>query len=232
MKNIIITDYNPTIVKELKALDYNVFTHSANPIFKTFLGHHTDLFLCRDDETLFVGKGFGESLIKGILHNLNVCKCDEISEGYPCEASLNCVFLGDKLLCNKKTVDLNVLKYAQDRALEIVHTNQGYTKCSVAVVGTNAVITEDEGIQKALTLKGVKVLKVQKGSVSLNGFDYGFIGGASFYDKNKKTVYFFGNIGMTPYCDDVVAFCEEQGSKLVCLAKNQPLTDLGSALIL
>jgi hypothetical protein len=88
----------------------------------------------------------------------------------------------------------------------------------------------EAGIEKALKNNGVEVLLISPGNIELKGFDYGFIGGAGFY--NNGTVYFFGNVKKHPDYDKIKQFCDSYNSDIEILCQDMPLTDIGSAVVL
>ena len=76
---------------------------------------------------------------------------------------------------------------------------------------------------------GCDVLLIQPGHIDLPGYDYGFIGGASFVYENK--VIFFGNIEGHPDYTEIRDFIDEAGYEMI-YEKNTQLTDLGGAVVL
>lgn len=53
---------------------------------------------------------------------------------YPDDVRLNCTLIGDKIICNKKTISKDILRYAESAGLTVIYTNQGYSRCSVCVI--------------------------------------------------------------------------------------------------
>ena len=82
-----------------------------------------------------------------------------------------------------------------------------------------------------MNLKKKQVLLIKKGYVSLDGYDYGFIGGASVYIKDKKTLLFFGDITAHPDYSAIKDFCERKGVKIDYI-KGIKLTDIGGAVFI
>ena len=123
-----------------------------------------------------------------------------------------------------------ILQYCRENNIETVNVNQGYTRCSALVVNDKAVITADKSIEKGMKNNGVEVLLISAGNIVLEGFDYGFIGGASFSDNN--TIYFFGDI--TKHLDyyKIKEFTSKHNSIIEILCKTQPLTDIGGAVLI
>ena len=66
--------------------------------------------------------------------------------------------------------------------------------------------------------------------IELKGYDYGFIGGAGFYDSGK--VYFFGNIKNHPDYDKIKEFIKYNNSIIEIICQDMPITDIGGAVII
>lgn len=147
---------------------------------------------------------------------------------YPHNVKLNCAVVGNNIICNRKYTDPQVIGYAEKHGYNIIHVNQGYAKCSTCIVSDNAVITEDESIEKECTKHGIDVLKISKGYVRLDGYDYGFIGGCSGLVENNLLV-FNGNIKLHPDYDSIYKFCKDHGTDILSLNNGQ-LYDVGSII--
>ncbi len=148
---------------------------------------------------------------------------------YPQDVSLNCVNIGNKLICNTKTVCRQILDIAQNKNLTIIPVNQGYTKCSVVKVNDNSIITEDVSIAKACESFGVDVLLLRDKVVKLDGYSCGFIGGCSGLLKNNNLV-FSGNIQLHPQYKSIYNFCKTRDVEVVSLS-DEPLYDVGSIFV-
>ena len=68
---------------------------------------------------------------------------------YPEDVRLNCAVIGNKIICNCKTIAQEVLEYAYVNDYSIIDVNQGYARCSVCIVNENAIITDDKSIYTA-----------------------------------------------------------------------------------
>lgn len=142
---------------------------------------------------------------------------------YPGDVLLNAAIVGNYIICNTKTVTKELLSTEK----EIIHTNQGYTKCSVAIVSENAIITDDSDIYKKCKDK-LDVCLVEKNYVKLNGYNYGFIGG-SCGKISKNKLAFFGDINQHINADTIINFCYRHNVECVSLS-NSPLYDYGSLI--
>ena len=127
-----------------------------------------------------------------------------------------------------RAIDKAVLKLCESLEIETINVNQGYTRCSTLVINDRAAITSDISIKNALESNGAEVLLISPGNIFLDGFDYGFIGGAGV-SFDGKTV-FFGNVKKHPDYEKIRGFCKKYNSKLEILCEHIPLTDIGGAV--
>jgi len=145
---------------------------------------------------------------------------------YPNNVFLNCAKVGKNIICNKKYASPDIIANAEISGYNIINVKQGYAKCSTCVVSDNAVITEDDGILKACINNGIDALKISKGYVKLDGYDYGFIGGASGLIEDKLLA-FNGDLNSHPDANKIIDFCSSYGVDVISLC-NLPLYDVGS----
>ena len=147
---------------------------------------------------------------------------------YPDDVKLNCTLIGDKLICNKRTVAPEILEYAESCGLTVINVNQGYARCSICVVNENVIITDDESIFTAAQNFLNDALFISKGSIGLNGYGYGFIGGCcGKIDKNK--IAFNGAIESHKDYKDIIDFLYKYNTEIVEL-HGDPLYDIGGIL--
>ena len=151
-----------------------------------------------------------------------------VGRDYPANVRLNCLYLNGKLYGNAKAVDAAVLDFCRQQRIPVVHVPQGYTRCSTLALHDRAAMTADKSIEKALKKDGVEVLLLAPGHIRLEGFDYGFIGGAGFV--SETTVYFFGNIQKHPDYAAIRMFCEKYKFTIRIVCKDMPLTDIGGVV--
>ena len=113
---------------------------------------------------------------------------------------------------------------------KVITVNQGYTKCSTVVLGNDNFITEDEGIYQALIENGKNCLLIEKGHVKLDGYEYGFIGGAAVFMEQEKVILLLGNIKTDKINNNIIEFCKNAKIKIENIAGS--LTDFGGAVII
>lgn len=172
------------------------------------------------NEHLYSGELYGDFRIMKI----------SVSPGnkYPDDVRLNCAIIGNKIICNKKTIAKEILDFAENCGLTVINVNQGYTKCSVCVVNENAIITDDKSIFTAAGNFFDDAQLVSKDSIRLKGYDYGFIGGCcGKIDKNK--IAFNGAIESHRDYKLIIDFLSRNNVECIELHR-EPLTDIGGIL--
>ena len=145
---------------------------------------------------------------------------EEYGKEYPHDVLLNFIDAGDVAVGSKKAVSAAVVK-------PVINVKQGYTRCSTLIFGKNAV-SADAGILSALSGLGYDTLEISAGGILLEGYDHGFIGGASFSDCS--TVCFFGSLSYHPDGERIRAFIDGHGFETAELS-DTPLYDHGGAVI-
>jgi len=173
------------------------------------INDHADLIYCR---------------LKG-----NICffgDPNKLETTYPGDCIYNAAIVGHYLVHKEGLTDPELLENARKMIpqLELITVNQGYTKCNCLVVDNKHVITSDQGIAKALNFKDIEVLLIQPGHIILDGFDTGFIGGAS--GKVGEYIVFNGDITAHPDYVAIKEFIESCGLKIKDFS--WPLKDIGS----
>lgn len=155
---------------------------------------------------------------------------NEHGREYPNDVGLNALYFCGALYAKQASLDPVVLKLCDEMHIDIVNVRQGYTKCSTLALD-NAIVTSDNGIAKAAKERGADVLLISNGHIKLDGYDYGFIGGASYYDRDADKICFFGDIERHPDGARIRDFTLAHGVELECLDDDM-LTDYGGAVII
>ena len=208
----------------------SILLPSANYL-ATPVASHTDMLIFIGFGRIFCHRKYYESnsaLIDHIatLSGLELTLSDEpTSEKYPLDVLFNACLVGNRLICNEKTVSKLILEAARGSGCEIINVPQGYTKCSISVVSEDAIITADKAIAVACRNSSIDVLEISEGHISLPPYDFGFIGGASGVCRDK--VYFCGSIDSHPDGERIKKFCEKHNKTAISLT-NGDLQDVGS----
>ena len=202
-------------VTENKLLDAPISKHAdilANYVGKsTFLADINQVELCN-----FIEDYDGKSVL-----------IDNIQSPYPNDCLLNFADIGDYIICNKSILTEQIVKYLPKK--ETIDVKQGYSKCSVCICKRNTIITDDISIYNAVSqYDGINALLIEKGSVHINKYDYGFIGGCSGL-INKKLLLFNGDLSTHIDFDKIEKFLYDNNVKYIDI-KGKPLTDIGSII--
>jgi len=213
-KLFISKDANLQLKDYLKSRGYALELVSSSGIVDEGISNHPDIFLCKmgasDNAPIF----FAEK--------------SDLGRDYPADVAFNAVCTGKYFIHNLAATNEKLLLAAKEMGMTLINVRQGYTKCSVVVVDETSIITYDEGIIAACSkYPELSVLRVAPGFVRLDGYDTGFIGGASGRVGNE--VIFHGDLFAHPDFTAIVDFIERRG--LVCKWFPQfKLTDIGSIL--
>lgn len=229
MNKAILSDKYPEYADKLNKLGYTVIPSGRVESFIPYERDHADMQCLIIDDTAFV-LSVCDKLANALKNSYNVVLCgDGISGRYPDNVALNAAVVGKYVICKTDALDKIVPEYCRKHGYKLINVRQGYTKCSCAVVSDKALITADVSIYRMLNDTDIDVLRIGQGSVTLDGAEYGFIGGASGYNKSAKTLYFCGNVDTHPDGADIRAFCEKHGTDIVSLSDDE-LTDIGGII--
>ncbi len=229
MSKAILSFKYPQFTQRLPDLGYEVIPSETVNRFISYEQQHADMQCLVLNDTAFV-LSVCKRLTKALEGSYNAVLCaDDIGGDYPRNVALNAAKVGKYIICRVDSLDDKVKAYCKANNFTLINVKQGYAKCSCAVVSDNAVITEDIGIYRTLSKTDIEVLLIGKGSVTLEGADCGFIGGASGYNKSNNTLYFCGDICEHPDFEKIKGFCDKHGTKIECLSDSQ-LLDIGGIL--
>lgn len=200
-----------------------------NPLLEPRLAGHVDLSILKaGTQDLIVSSGLDSSFVNSLTNgSCSVQVVDAAGNKYPEDAGLCICHTGKYTLYNPKTAN----RIARNRLNGIpIAVTQGYTKCSVCVVSDDAIITSDRIIAMRADKAGMRVLHIQHGFIELEGFDYGFIGGATF-KLNDETIAFTGRIDHHPDFVRIMHFLDAQAVRPVFLTTRK-IFDIGGAITL
>ena len=242
MALILLSHNTPdTLVTSLDELGFDTLKMPSMPDMAAPVSSHPDMLLFVGFGRLFARASHLQNeefraAIDAILEkfpSLTLTPTSDLpSETYPDDIAFNCLMIGKKGIFGKADYLSGALKrYATEAMLPIIDISQGYTKCSSLLIekdGTYTVVTADPSICKALTQLGISTVKLTPGSITLPGYDTGFIGGASFYHNN--TIYFLGDVKKHPSYDIIKKEADAHGVSVVSVSDEQ-LFDAGCLII-
>ena len=194
------------------------------------LSGHVDLRMVKIDDTLVVCPDDYDFMLSAVGAKCHiVCGLYQPSALYAGDIPYNALCVSDMLFCLSEHTDPVVLQTAEACGKKIINVRQGYAKCSGIPVGGCGVITSDQSIARAAEREGLQVLHVSNRGVALDGYDTGFIGGASICFKNR--ILFTGDLSVHPDFLLISDFCKKLGVELEYI-KGMKLYDYGSPIAL
>ena len=221
-----------TIVNELIKLGCSPVMVPYDESLSEPVSSHPDMHFFHYEQFFYVSRTFNKTFSHFNNYIKDSIDCEKINKvvidknlekEYPYDVLLNSVAIGDYILCNDKTVCKEILLTDAEK----IFVKQGYTKCSVAVVDKNAIITDDCGIYNKVK-NIIDALLVRRGEVMLNGYNYGFIGG-SCGKISKNLLAFCGDIKNLRDYNNIINFCRNYNVECVSLSKSS-LYDYGSII--
>ncbi|MBQ4572670.1 MAG: hypothetical protein IJA80_05285 [Clostridia bacterium] len=214
----------------------NAFNDLSIKVINIVENQFLDTPVCRHADIL--ANYIGKSTFLSDKHQIELCKFIEDNNGksviienikspYPNDCLLNFADIGDYIICNKSILTKEIIDLLPKKA--IIDVKQGYSKCSVCICKSNTIITDDISVYNAvLQYDNINSLLVEKGSVHINKYDYGFIGGCcGLIDKN--TLLFNGDLTLHSDFDKIKKFMYDNDVNYIDI-KGKPLTDIGSII--
>lgn len=233
---IVGCDADAQLVDSLSKLGFSVQILPRHISLPSPVSSHADMLMFVIDGCVFAEKQYVEDAKDTFdviaSYGYRIIPCDiSLGNEYPNDIGFNIALCNNVLYGNIKYNASEVIDFANNKGVKITPVKQGYTKCSTVVLGNDAIITADDGIAQAATKNGLKVLKTNNSpdSVVLDGYNYGFIGGACGVFENN--IYFSGNIDLHPEGRAIKDFCESLGFSVISLS-DSTLVDIGGIIFL
>ncbi len=187
---------------------------------------HPDLLLFYDEDkgALYTYLDYyrqNEALFKALP--VKTVPLDLRAGGYPLDLHF------DQLLYKERIIGrASFIPKVLTEGREVVNVRQGYAKCATLLL-SDAAVTADEGIARALGTLGCRVLKIENEGIALPGYDKGFIGGASAVVGS--TVLFWGDLPAHGQGKEIEDFLLKEGYTPRFLSA-LPLTDYGGSIVI
>lgn len=222
MKNIFL---NYFIKNDIKCIKLNSITDVYEEV-----ASHPDIFAININ-----GKLICSSNIDFKNNNVNYIVGEYVEKGYPNTSKFNVCVTSKYAICNTKNISKVVYNEILKNNLEIIHVNQGYTKCSLIALNDYNYITSDIGIKNVLENKGFNVLYMPDEDIKLLNKDSsysekkGFIGGATCIIENK--IILFGDVRKLEKGQAFQKFVTNLGYELIDF-KDEDIIDYGSAVVI
>jgi hypothetical protein len=151
-----------------------------------------------------------------------------LNRNYPENIAYNVLSIGSFAFHNTKYTDKTIIGELKKNGIELIHVNQGYTKCSTCIVDKNSIITSDYKIAKTVEKYGIESLLIKPGGIILESLNYGFIGGSGGL-LSKNIMAFTGELDKIQDNYKIYDFLNSKGIEVKILSTKQ-IFDIGSIM--
>lgn len=151
-----------------------------------------------------------------------------LNRNYPSNIAYNVLRIGAFAFHHTKYTDKALKNEFEKMNIQLIHVNQGYTKCSACVVDQSSIITSDSMLAKAAEKHGIESLLIRSEGIILQGLNYGFIGGSTGL-LSSKTLAFTGNLDKLQDNYKIIDFLSRKGIEVKILSTKQ-IFDIGSII--
>lgn len=226
--------YADIVAKKLSEFDIDIIPVPDNPKVDRRLSGHVDLSALHVGGNRIIlasylkGSALGETLS---AYGLNIIYAEEEQKAeYPFDCRLNVCLIGRRTFCGDFLKESAFVNYFTSAGIDrtVYYSRQGYVKCSICVVDENSFITADKGLFHLGKSCGMNVLLIRPFGIVLDGFDYGFIGGASC-KLSRDILAFTGHLNDHPDKGSILDFLSLHNIEAVYLS-DMPAFDIGSAI--
>ena len=225
----LFADSNDFALKSVfNELSVRVVSTTQNSFLDAPVSKHADVLANYVGKSTFLVDNNQVELCNFIMNNNGkLIIIDNIKSPYPNDCLLNFADIGDYIISNKSILTEKIADRLPNK--QIIDVKQGYSKCSVCICKYNTIITDDISIYNALSqYSDIKSLLVEKGSVHINKYDYGFIGGCCGL-IDKDLLLFNGDLSTHTDFDKIKNYLYDNGVNYIDI-KGKPLTDIGSII--
>lgn len=216
----------------MKSLGIQIIKTGKHPDLYEAVAFHPDMMLHHaGGRRIVYAPGTSPALLESLdSHGFVLVEgLKRLALSYPADIAYNGARIGSFFFHNLKHTDGRLLEELTAAGVEPVHVNQGYAKCSVAIVDENSIFTSDAGIARAAEERGIEALLVppQK-RIRLPGLDYGFIGGCGGMTGRRQWSV-FGQAAELEDWPQLEEFLKRKKIEAVSLSDGR-ITDYGSLL--
>ncbi|MDF2987266.1 MAG: hypothetical protein K0R50_2776 [Eubacterium sp.] len=165
----------------------------AHPDVYPAVAYHPDIMLHHIGDNIIVYAPGTSTVLLSVLEERGfrlVQGHTKLGSKYPMTIPYNVARIGKYAFHNTKYTDPVVKEQLQSMGIELIHTNQGYTKCLTCIVDSNSIITSDADISKRARETGLDALIIEPDeAIRLEPLNMGFFGGATgLIGKNRLAV--------------------------------------------
>lgn len=226
---VAVSSQYPKTINRLNGMGINCMEISPANNLQKPVAAHTDMnILHMGNNNFALNRANTLAQSDLIATGANIDSLADLAPIYPNDVKLNIAIIGENVICNEKYADKNVLSLLNKAGKNVINVNQGYSRCSIAVVNEYSIMTSDPTIVSVCANKGYNVLFLEAGDIELPGYDYGFIGGCcGLIDKN--VLAFTGDIHKYKNHREVINFLKENNCDYICLSDDN-IIDIGGII--
>lgn len=214
---------------KLKELGYKLYEIKTNKNLYYEISSHVDIHCCNILNNLVVDNNI--SIPNSILGS-SILKAK-----YPYDIPYNVCILGNIAIHNFKYTDKKILEMLEKNNFEKIHINQGYSKCSIAVIDERSVIVTDKKIADILKNYDIEVLLLDENTnknihlLKNEEYEYssmnGFIGGV--ISRIDNYIFISGDLNYIDNKNIIRDFIEKRNLKIIDFP-NTDIIDYGGIL--
>lgn len=222
--------YYDILCDKLSEFNIKAFPSYESKILKGAVATHPDMSLFKLDEETLIASCESFEYYNEIFKStkINVINANEDPlKSYPGDVKFNALRVVGHLIC-KKNVCADAIMNRFDEG-KTINSTQGYVKCSVIDIESEYFVTDDKYLQKIINGLGHKSILLDKGLVKIKDYDYGFIGGASGYARDK--IFLTGLIKDEANRRQLEEFAREINKELIYLTEYD-IFDVGTLMIM
>lgn len=230
MITIVDRAYYDILSDKFSEFNIKAFPSFESRILKGAVKTHPDMSLFKyDEETLIASQesfDYYDEIFKDT--KINIINADEDPhEKYPSDVKFNALRVGEHLICKRDVCAKSIIKRFDES--KIINSSQGYVKCSVIDVGSEYFASDDKYLYEIIKSLGKKCILLDKGFVKIKDYDYGFVGGASGYARDK--IFLTGKIINEANRIRLEEFAREINKELIYLTEYD-IFDVGTLMIM
>lgn len=223
---------NANIEEKLLGYGIKLIKTGKHPKVYEAISYHPDIVITHiGGNSIVYAPGTGDDFLKILsAYGFELIKGEtDLKQKYPGNIAYNAARVGNYVFHNIKYIDPVVKRELLKRDVEILHVNQGYSKCSISVLNEKLIITSDLIIARNAEKKGIETLLIEPAeNILLSGMSYGFIGGCTGL-IDKCTLAISGNLSTMKEAYKIQQFLFRNGIKTASLSKEN-LIDIGSII--
>ena len=221
MKKVIIDNRMRLEEKnKLESLGYKIIELNSSESVYQEISSHTDIFCTKIRNNLIVEPSQYQLIKNNIQRDTNIIKGKtKLKNTYPEDVGYNVCITGNYAIHNFHYTDSKIKEILQKENYNFINVNQGYTKCSIAVIDDRSLITADKGLYNELMKYNFDILflnyklnikLINEGKFSTMN---GFIGGA--ISRIGDNVFISGDLNKIDKNNQIKNFIKKRNLNII-----------------